>query len=559
MQIRKMYEQMNANLKGEINMETLYFNGDVITMEGEQDFAEAVLVADGVIKVVGSYDAVAAQKAADCQMVDLQGKTLMPSFIDGHGHISMAGVQYTTMANLEDAKNFADITRLLKEFIAEKNIPAGQPVVGFAYDHNFLAEGTHPDKKVLDAASAVHPIAILHTSGHMGVVGSMILKMANVNEDTPEVEGGVIGRYPGSKEPTGYLEETALMSVAMPLLGKVQNNAEDLLVAVQDFYAANGVTTVQDGGTSGASLAMMRHAGQAGRLKVDIVTYPSPLANMTPEGLDAVMPANKDIMGVYKDHVKIGGYKILLDGSPQGKSAWMSEPYENSGDYCGYPWLKDEEVHACIKRAIADNQQLLTHCNGDAASQQLLDIYEEELAASDNPNKNNLRPVMIHCQTVRDDQLDRMAAIKMVPSIFVAHTWYWGDIHLKNFGDRRGRRVRPVKSALDRGLIYNFHTDTPVTRPKMLLSVWAAANRITRNGVEIGPEQRVSVYDALKGITINAAYAYFEEDSKGSIKAGKRADLVILDRNPLKVDKMEVRDIQVMETIKDGVTIYKAE
>ena len=184
-------------------------------------------------------------------------------------------------------------------------------------------------------------------------------------------------------------------------------------------------------------------------------------------------------------------------------------------------------------------------------------MYETELAASDNPNKDNLRPVMIHCQTVRDDQLDRMVKLHMLPSIFVAHTWYWGDVHLKNFGDKRGRRVSPVKSALDRAMLYNFHTDTPIVRPKLLHSVWAAVNRITRSGVEIGPEQRISVYDALKGITINSAYAYFEEDSKGSIKVGKRADLVILDGNPLKVDPMKIRDIQVLETIKDGEVIYR--
>ena len=334
-------------------------------------------------------------------------------------------------------------------------------------------------------------------------------------------------------------------------------NLEDLLVQVQEVYTSNGITTVQDGGTSGAGLAAMRKAGAAGRLKVDIVAYPSPLESMCPEGLDNVMAENQEIVGNYINHVKIGGYKILLDGSPQGKSAWMSAPYENSGDYCGYPWLKDEQVHACVKKAIADNQQLLTHCNGDAASQQLLDVYETELAASDNPDKDNLRPVMIHCQTVRDDQLDRMVKLHMLPSIFVAHTWYWGDVHLKNFGDKRGRRVSPVKSALDRAMLYNFHTDTPIVRPKLLHSVWAAVNRITRSGVEIGPEQRISVYDALKGITINSAYAYFEEDSKGSIKVGKRADLVILDGNPLKVDPMKIRDIQVLETIKDGEVIYR--
>lgn len=546
-------------------METLYYNGDIITMEGEQDFAEAVLVADGKIKAVGTYDAVAAEKGEDCVLRDLEGRTLMPSFIDGHGHVTMAGAQYLTRANLEDAKNFDDIVAILKKYIADNNVPAGEPVLGCLYDHNYLEEGTHPDKKVLDRASTEHPIIINHASGHMGSVNSLVLQLAGVNEDTEEIPGGMIDRYPGTKEPTGYLEETALMAIAAMgkestgLAGAVGDAEEDLLVRIQDMYASYGVTTVQDGGSSGAGLKNMRNAGKKGRLKIDIVAYPSPLPQMTPEGVDNVMAENADIVGKYVDHVKIGGYKILLDGSPQGRTAWMRKPYENSGDYCGYPWLTDEQVHECVKKSIADNQQLLTHCNGDAASEQLLNVYEAELAASDNPNKANLRPVMIHCQTVGDDQLDRMAAIKMVPSIFVGHTWYWGDVHLKNFGDARGRRVSPVKSALDRGLVYNFHTDTPITRPIMLHSAWAAANRITRGGAEIGPEQRVSAYEALKGITINSAYAYFEEDTKGSIKVGKRADLVILSENPLKGDAMKIRDIKVLETIKDGETIYKAE
>ena len=480
----------------------------------------------------------------------------------------MAAPQYLTRANLEDAKNFDDIVAILKKYIADNNIPAGEIVPGCLYDHNYLEEGTHPDKKVLDRASTEHPIIINHASGHMGSVNSLVLKMAGVDENTEEIPGGKIDRYPGTNEPTGYLEETALMEVAsmgnkgsgLSGAGNVSDEeAEALIVKIQDLYASYGVTTVQDGGTSGHGLRLMRSAGKKGNLKIDIVTYPSPLPQLTPENIDDLMADNADIVGNYVDHVKIGGYKILLDGSPQGRTAWMRKPYENSGDYCGYPWLTDEVVHACVKKSIADNQQLLTHCNGDAASEQLLNVYEAELEASDNPNKMNLRPVMIHCQTVGDDQLDRMAAIKMVPSIFVGHTWYWGDVHVKNFGEARGRRVSPVKSALDRGLVYNFHTDTPITRPIMLHSAWAAANRITRGGNEIGPEQRVSAYEALKGITINSAYAYFEEDSKGYIKAGKRADLVILSDNPLKGDAMKIRDIKVLETIKDGETIYKAE
>lgn len=542
-------------------MMTLFFNGDVLTMENENDCPEAVLIDEDHIVATGSYDDLLALAGAHCQLVDLMGHTLMPSFIDGHGHIVMASVQYGTKVDLEGTSNFDEIVERLQAFIADHQIPAGQPVAGYAYDHNFLEEGTHPDKHVLDRASKVHPIVIAHTSGHVGCANSLALSRAGISAATPNPQGGFIARYPDSEEPTGYLEEAAIM-MANAANEPPVDNPEALLEKVQDLYAANGVTTAQDGATASDVLAFLKEANAHGKLKIDIVAYPMPMEldgdlTQSSDGVSSLLASNAEMVGTYKNHLKIGGYKILLDGSPQGRTAWMCAPYEGSDDYCGYPWLTDDQVHAYIKRALNDNQQLLTHCNGDAASQQLLDIYEEELAASTNPNKNNLRPVMIHCQTVRDDQLDRMKNLGMIPSIFVAHTYYWGDVHLKNFGPVRGSRVSPARSALERGLPYNFHTDTPVRLPLMLHSVWCAVNRRTVSGASIGPEQCIDVYDALKGITINAAYAYFEEDSKGSIKAGKRADLVVLDRNPLKVDKNDLCHINVLETIKDGKTIFK--
>ena len=275
------------------------------------------------------------------------------------------------------------------------------------------------------------------------------------------------------------------------------------------------------------------------------------------DGGREVIKDNPKMVRTYKKHLKLGGYKVVLDGSPQGRSAWMSQPYlGGEEDYCGYPWMPDEEVYQYALQAVDDNQQLLAHCNGDAAGDQFLNAYESALAKSSNPNKDNLRPVMIHCQTARNDQLDRMAEMNMVASIFVGHVYYWGDIHVKNFGEERGNHISPVKDAMDRGLSVNFHQDTPVTKPYMMHSVWCAVNRISRNGTVIGADQKISVYDALKAVTINAAYEYFEEDSKGSIKEGKRADLVILDRNPLETEAMELKDIKVLETIKDGKTIY---
>lgn len=532
-------------------MKKLFYNGDIITMEEETDKAEAVLVEDGLIKALaGAGELKTYRNDPSVQQVDLNGKTLMPSFIDPHSHL--AGVGPTALlANLKDCKSFSDIQETLTAYIEENELAHGEKVIGFGYDNNFMTEEAHPKKDVLNAVSTCHPIMITHASGHIGVVNDTALTLAGIDENTPDEPGGFIGRVEGSMEPDGYLEETPFMSLRRTVFHGSGHDPEKVLAAGQNEYVKNGITTVQDGATSGETIELFKSFSD--QFKVDVVMYP--LVAENPQDLED----NRDIVGKYQDRVKIGGYKMFLDGSPQGKTAWMTEPYEGEEDYRGYPIYEDDEVKRYVDEAIKADVQLLTHCNGDAASDQLIRSYQAALEDSDNPNKDHLRPVMIHCQTVRNDQLDKMKEIEMIPSIFVPHTYYWGDVHLKNFGEERGNRISPSKSAFDRGLMVNFHQDSPIVDPDMLHTIWSAVNRITRKGVHIGPEERVSVYDAMKAVTINAAYAYFEEDTKGSIKEGKLADLVILDNNPLKVDKMDIKDIKVLETIKEGETIYQAE
>ena len=534
-------------------MEQLFYNGDIITMENENDHPEAVLVRNGVIANVGNLDELREIAAPDCKMVDLWGNTLMPSFIDPHSHISMT-MQQMVMADLTDAESMDDIVSILKEFMENRDEEdRDAPLFGCSYDHNFLKEKCHPTKDVLDRVSTEIPIFITHASGHMGSVNSKTLEMYNITADTPDPEGGVIGRVEGSNEPNGYLEETAVAPVR-ELQIHMKMNYEKQALGAEMEYISRGVTTIQDGAAVAETIKLYRHLASEGRLMTDIISYPVFGIQGDPS---VVMEENKDCLNKYVNHFKIGGYKAILDGSPQGRSAWMTKPYENSGDYCGYPWMSDEVVEGYMKTAIDSNHQVLVHCNGDAASDQFLNAYEKAYKASKNPEKDKLRPVMIHCQTVRDDQLDRMKDLNMSPSIFVAHVNYWGDIHLQNFGQERGSRVSPVRSALDRGLIYNFHTDTPIVKPNMFHSIWTAVNRITRFGVLCGPEQRIGVYDALKAVTINAAYQYYEEDLKGSIRKGKYADLIIVDNNPLKVDPMAIKDIEVLATFKNGLLLYR--
>ena len=538
-------------------METaMYYGGPIITMRREGETVEAVVTRGGTIGYAGTLEGAKDYcRREGCEQtakkVDLKGHTLMPSFIDPHGHITMVA-QYAAFADLTACTDFAQIVDTLKKYLKEKSVGKDGIIMGFGYDHNFLKEQRHPDKRVLDEVSEEIPIFILHTSSHMGAANSAMLREADVDENTPDPQGGRFGRYQDSGEPDGYVEEvSALRQIFAAAASRIKMDWEEQLAAAQKVYLENGITTCQDGASGPGEVALFAKAAQEGKLMLDVVSYP-----VLEKDTEALLKQYETCDGRYQGRFKIGGVKIVLDGSPQGKTAWLSAPYEGEGTYCGYPAKADEEVYLDARWAIDRGKQLLAHCNGDAASEQFLDAYAKAFADSGNQKKGELRPVMIHCQTVRDDQLDRMVDLSMIPSMFVAHTYYWGDIHLKNLGRERGSRISPARSAFDRGLKVNFHQDALVVWPKMLHTVWCAVNRVTRSGAPIGPEQRVSVYEALQAVTKNGAYAYYEEDQKGTLEAGKLADMVILSDNPLAVKKEEILNILVLETIKEGVVRY---
>lgn len=224
----------------------------------------------------------------------------------------------------------------------------------------------------------------------------------------------------------------------------------------------------------------------------------------------------------------------------------MRSPYADSTDYCGYPTLTDEQVSGFVRLAAAKKMQLLAHCNGDAAAAQYLSAISEF-----SREMSVLRPVMIHAQLLGMDQLEIVKKLGVIPSFFTAHTYHWGDVHLKNFGFSRAAHISPAASALQHDIVFTFHQDSPVIEPDMMETVWCAVNRQTKNGALLDAEA-IPVLEALKAVTINAAWQYFEEDTKGSLAVGKLADLVILSADPLRVPKEELRDIRVLATYKEG-------
>jgi hypothetical protein len=290
-----------------------------------------------------------------------------------------------------------------------------------------------------------------------------------------------------------------------------------------------------------------------GGLKIDIVAYPD-----IQSAAHVIQPPLLSL--TYSNHFRIGGAKLSLDGSPQGKTAWLTKPYlvpptGKDRNYVGYPAMTDDQANAFVDEAFKNGWQVLAHCNGDAAADQFIQAVR---IATEKYGPHDRRPVMIHAQIVREDQLDAMKALGIIPSFFGMHTYYWGDWHRDSvLGPDRADRISPAASALERGMIFTEHHDAPVAMPSSIMILHSQVNRTTRSGLVLGPEQRVSAIDAIKSITINAAYQHFEDRTKGSLEPGKLADLVILDRNPLSVDPMTIKDIRVIETIKEGETIYK--
>ena len=521
----------------------VYTNGPIVTMEEGSAMPQAVRVEDDRITYVG--DLSTAKGKGDVQLFDLNGHTLLPGFIDAHSHIA-SFASTLGLAVLEGARDFEDIVARMKNFIQKNDLAPDQWIMGFGYDHNELKEGAHPDKTVLDRICVDRPILITHKSGHMGVANSKALALLGLQPSTPNPQGGTIGRMPGTQEPNGYLEEMAFVQSSAKVPAPSRQQMVRQFAQAQKIYASYGITTAQEGLSKGMQWDLLKAVAEQGGLFLDIVSYID-LKEQAP-----LLQREIGIFGNYHRNLRIGGYKMFLDGSPQGRTAWMTTPYQGTAE-CGYPIYTDEQVCQMMRISLEAGQQLLVHCNGDAAAQQMIDCYRR---VTEHRPDSDSRPVMIHAQLVRPDQLQQMAPLHIIASFFVAHTRYWGDTHVQNFGFARAESISPVRSAIQSGVVYTFHQDTPVLPPNMLDTLVCAIQRTTRAGTILGASERISAYEALKAITIHAAYQYHEEEEKGSIRAGKRADLVILGQNPLEVCTEELRNIPVLMCIKDGQIIY---
>lgn len=529
---------------------TVWSGGPIITMAGDTaESAEAIAVRDGKIIAVGSLASVrkAAGKKAD--MVDLKGRTLLPGFIDAHGHVGSVG-QVAALAQLAPPPvGKVDSIAALQEALRAYTPPTGMPfIIGNGYDDSQLAERRHPNRHDLDAVYPDKPTIIIHASGHFAVMNSAMLKLTGISADTPNPAGGIIRREADGKTPDGVLEETAFFVPAMRILPPSLEGGVASLVAGLKIYAANGITTAQDGRIMPESWASLAAASKRGVLPIDTVALVSYERDWPAE-------VRAQIGKPYVGRMRIGGIKLTIDGSPQGRTAWLHDPVTmppegKDASYRGYPAIDLNLFNAKLAEAATNNWQVFVHVNGDEAMQALIDgVWKNGLSGK--------RTVAIHSQVVRRDQLEDMKKLDIQPSFFANHTWYWGDWHREvALGPKRADFISPQATAWEIGLRPTAHNDSPVVPPDMMRLIWSSVNRRTQSGDILGPLERIPVYRALQQVTINAAWQIHEDADKGSLAAGKRADLVVLDANPLTIAPDKLNTIRVVATIKDGRTIY---
>ena len=536
----------------------LYYGGDIITMNGDEpNYMESLVSNEDSIVFVGNLTD-AKKLFPNAKKSNLEGKTLLPGFIDAHAHFAgfpsqSIGAQILPPPDA-GANNIESLIQILKDWSTPENIKLTGWIFGMGFDDSVLEEKRFPTKSDLDKVSTEHPIMIVHISGHFCVVNSKGLELLKISSETPNPEGGIIRRISGTQEPNGVLEELAAIPFMPAVLGPKNEEAlKVFLTAGQNMALSYGYTTVQEGRAMKNSHLFLEHAANTDFLKLDVVSY------IDYSIADSLLKSDW-YSSTYKKHYRIAGVKLTLDGSPQGRTAWRTQPYLIPPDgakegYLGYPAIpSDEEVEKIYEKAFQNNWQIHTHANGDAAMDQMIRTLKKVTNTYGNKGR---RDVLIHGQYVREDQLDDFKNLNIIASLFPLHTFYWGDWHKEIIGDSLGNKISPTRTALNKGLRITIHTDAPVALPNLMRVIWTATNRVSRSGEIIGKNERLTPYEALKCITEWSAYQHFEEDKKGTLEVGKIADLVILDKNPLTSELNDIKDILVLETIKEGITVYK--
>jgi predicted amidohydrolase YtcJ len=528
-------------------VKTAFINGKVFTVNDSQPYAEAVVVEDGLIMFVGSTNKANKYIDEQTEVIDLQDKLMLPGFIDSHLHFTSGGY-YLLGINLRPALSKEEFVFILKDYVKGKE---GRWVTGGRWDHESWQDKSLPTKELIDSITPNTPVFVSRIDGHMGLANSKALELAGITSETQNPAGGLIVKDTETGEPTGILKDNAMDLVFDIIPDKsFEENIEAALRSLQEAKKL-GITTVHDM-TQAGELEAYQEVERMGTLTCRIYSiWP---INGYDEIVRSGITAGND-----EGLIKRGALKGYADGSLGASTAWFFEPYFQDTTTIGLPMdiVTNGDLEKWAIDADRNRLQLCVHAIGDRANSYMLDLYER-ISKNNSPWERRFR--VEHAQHLRYSDIKRFSKLNVIASVQPYHCIDDGVWAEKRIGKERLKYTHPYKSFLNNNVTVAFGTDWPVAPLNPLLGIYAAVTRRTVDNINPDgwiPEQKISVEDAIKCYTLNAAYVGFEENIKGSIEEGKLADMVVLSEDILILDPVKIKDVKIDMTIFNGEIIFR--
>lgn len=542
------------------NIDLLITNANILTLDDQNNRACSLAVSSGKIINIWKEKEPPISISLNTEVINLQGKTLVPGFIDTHNHILM----YSLNKGKVDCssplnRNIDDILRRIHA--KAQNTPKEEWILGFGYDDTLLEDKRHPTREELDSVAPDHPVFIHHISAHFAVVNSKALELAGIQEDIQDPQGGSFGRDDNGRLNGLLIEIPAMEYIQNKIpVPTIEEMVKMLGLGSQD-YLSHGITTNTDAavglafGEKEFDVHIQAARNGINPMRSQLMIMHTLLRKDERFGNYDAKKLDKEIIQLSKGKARLDSAKMFQDGSIQGLTGALREPYYNNPNVSGGLIHNQNEFNEEILDLHQRGFRLAIHGNGDRAIGSILTGYAYAL---EKVPKIDHRHRIEHVQTATNDDLDLMKKLGVAGSVFINHVYYWGDRHKRLFlGPDRAYRIDPLADMAERNLLFTLHSDCPVTPISPLFSVWAAVNRITKGGEVLGPSQKIDVITALKAMTIYGAMLNFSEGENGSIEIGKVADFAVLEADPTEVNPMEIKDISVQVTIIDGKVVFE--
>lgn len=527
-------------------MKTLYKNGTIVTMDPSQPQTESLVTEGSRVIGIGSLKDMTDLAGSGCTVVDMQQGALFPGLNETHNHLSWYAI-FKAQAYVGNCSNIGELIETIDNHYENRE---SEVLRAYGYDDTGLLDGRAITRHDLDMVGGDKPVVVMHVSAHVGFLNTKALKLYNINSNSIPPDGGVI-HFDEQGIPTGRLDEHAWFEIAAKAPVPSPRSYRNLMMAAVKDFNSQGFTGVHDAGLGledSPEIVLSTYKNLEAENELNVRVFISAI----PHVFDKL---NVKPLESFASMLTVGGVKLFLDGSIQVETAALKEPYLSRPDWRGEFIMDGDEFSGLVEKYHCAGHHISVHGNGDAAIEKIISAVENAQKKKHLPSRH----MLIHCQTVSKQQLLRMRGCGMVPSFFAMHIHHWGDRHEKLFlGKERAHRMNPVGEAEAMGLPFTLHVDTPVRPVQALHSIHTAVNRITSGGKPFGSELCCTPYSAVSGYTSMAAYCSRSEQVRGTLSAGKYADMVLLSKDITSCAKETIKDASIWKTISNGRVVYEA-